>query len=112
MPIANCRVVADCKRNSGELTELIELWSVASGKASDEMTVNLLEVSRQFGKQYKIMADLLLPSVWSATDISLLQLGLAGALSRYFAIAIDEIIVITHIIESGRVVESGEEVSW
>ena len=112
VPIANCMVVKDCKRSAGATTELIELWSVASGKAADEMTVNLVGISQQFGKQYKIMANLLLPSVWSAADISLLQLGLAKALASYFSIAIDEIIVVTHIIESGRVVESGQEVTW
>lgn len=91
---------------------VVHLWSAASSKDADEMTVNLIEISQQFGKQYKIMADLLLPSAWSAADISWLQLGLAKALSTYFCISIDEIIVLTHIVESGRVVESGQEVRW
>jgi len=58
------------------------------------------------------MANLSLPSMWSTSDISSLQVGLAEALSLYFGFAIDEVHVITNIVTSGMVVESGQEIKW
>jgi hypothetical protein len=54
----------------------------------------------------------MLPSIWSKSNISSLQLGLASALSKHYLVEIDEVQVITHIVTSGLVVESGKEINW
>lgn len=109
MPIADCVITSECKEGSGSL---IELWAEESGKSDKYMTINIITSSVQLGKRYKIMANLSLPSMWAASDISLLQIGLARALSRYFSVSIQEVHVITNIVTSGLVVESGQELKW
>lgn len=109
MPIANCVITLECARGNGSL---IELWSSNSGISAEHMTVNIITSSEQLGHKYKVMANLALPSIWSASEVSLLQLGLANALSSYFSVALYEVHVITNIITSGRVVEAGQELKW
>lgn len=109
MPIANCILSKDSPSGSGNV---IQSWSKASGKSADEMTVNFITADEQQGNVYKVLANLYLPSIWSESDISSLQLGLASALAEYFSISLDDILVITTVIESGKVVESGKEIKW
>lgn len=109
MPIAHCVITQECPQSSGNL---IELWSKQSGISPEHMTINIVTSSEQLGNKYKIMANLSLPSMWLTSDISSLQVGLAEALSQYFGFAINEVHVITNIVTSGMVVESGKEIKW
>jgi hypothetical protein len=109
MPIVNCIITKECVPGSGNL---IELWARESGMSPEDVTVNIITSNEQLGNKYKIMANLSLPSMWLASDISRLQLGLARSLSHYFTVAINEVHVITNIVPSGMVVESGQEVKW
>lgn len=109
MPIANCIVTSECMSSD---TDLIELWSKESGQSSESMTVNILFSAQQLGNKYRVMATLHLPSLWSESAISSLQLGLAQALSTHYSLPLDEVFVITNIVESGRVVEAGKEERW
>ncbi|SFG11376.1 hypothetical protein [Neptunomonas qingdaonensis] len=109
MPIANCFVTSNSQQGT---TNLVELWAEESGKSSEHMTINIMYSQQQIGNQYAVMANLLLPSIWSASDISSLQIGLARALAKYFSLNLSEVHVTTTIISSGRVVENGEEVHW
>jgi hypothetical protein len=112
MPVANCLVQKGCYKKVSSSESLIELWAAESGLSSDHMTVNLSPCSEQRGSAYNIMAVLYLPSKWSKQDINLLQTGLAYALTRYFNVDINTVHVMTHIVESGMVVEKGEIVTW
>ena len=112
MPIANCIISPECKRNTDRPKSLIELWSSEAKISSEHMTINLTQSSEQLGKKYQVMATLLLPSAWSLTDISSLQIGLAVALGEYFHLHINEVFVSTTIVNSGMVVETGKEVVW
>ena len=109
MPIANCVITQECLQSS---ENLIELWSKESGISPEHMTINIVTSREQLGNKYKIMANLSLPSMWSTSDISSLQVGLAKALSNHFAVAINEVHVITNIVTSGMVVEAGQEIKW
>jgi hypothetical protein len=109
MPIANCVVSKNC---TGGSANLIEVWAADAGISPEHMTVNMVSCEEQLGNRYKIMATLLLPSLWSSSEISRLQLGLARSLAQYFEIPMNEVHVITHIVSSGLVVESGQEVEW
>ena len=109
MPIANCFVTSECQSGSGSL---IELWAEEAGHSSEHMTVNIVTGSQQFGNGYSVMATLYLPSVWSPSDVSSLQLGLARALSKYFKRPSSDVHVMTTIVDSGMVVEKGREAHW
>jgi hypothetical protein len=50
--------------------------------------------------------------LWSSEQVRQLQVGLARALGRSFAVAPAEVQVITSIVESGQVVEGGETQDW
>jgi len=109
LPIANCIVTQKC--HPGEHS-IIDLWANESGQSQDFMTVNIVTGSEQFGNRYGVMATLFLPSLWSGTAISQLQLGLAKALAKKFNLSLNDVHVITSIVESGLVVESGKEEKW
>jgi hypothetical protein len=109
MPIANCTIASE---NSSCSEDLIELWASESGISPEHMTINIVAGSGQVGKKYAAMANLLLPSLWSDSEISSLQLGLARALAQHYAIPVAEVHVVTTIVTSGKVVESGREVEW
>ncbi|MFV1873604.1 MAG: hypothetical protein ACMZ64_09810 [Oleiphilus sp.] len=109
MPIANCLMTKALSKSSASL---IDRWAEAAGISSEHMTINLITCQEQLGVSYQVMATLLLPSMWSNSSISAIQLGLAKALAEHFDLSLNEVHVITHIIESGRVVESGHELTW
>lgn len=112
MPIANCFILSSLNTTSVDESELVSSWTSTSTISSDEMTVNLIEVNKQVGKSYSIIAQLLLPSIWPRAEVSSLQTGLAQALSQCYKVPFEQVIVITNIIESGMVVESGREINW
>jgi len=109
MPIANCIVTSDCVEGT---SDLIDLWASESAQSSEHMTINLTISNRQLGNKYSVMASLFLPSMWSRKNISLLQIGLAKALAKHFDLALSQVHVITHVVDSGSVVESGQELKW
>ena len=112
MPIANCIITSKC-RSSLDLSEsLITIWSNESKISSEHMTVNVIESNAQYGNEYAVMANLLLPSMWSCNAISSLQIGLANALAQYFDVTLNSVHVTTSIINSGMVVEDGKEIKW
>jgi len=114
MPIANCVISPDYRNKPDRSKNLVLLWVQHSriSNAASEMTVNIICSSEQLGKKYMITANLMLPSVWSKVDVSSLQLGLAKALSEYYSLSLDQILVATSIINAGNVVEKGKEITW
>ena len=77
MPIANCIVTPESYRKIENSTGLIETWAEESGISSEHITLNIVVSSAQFGNSYGVMANLYLPSLWSAQDVSSIQSGLA-----------------------------------
>lgn len=112
MPIANCIITSDYSKCINSSNDLITLWASESDMSPDNMTINIIKSDEQHGKKYTVMADLLLPSVWSGEDVSKLQIGLAKALALYFNVSKQQVFVVTNIVNSGMVVEEGEEVIW
>ena len=111
MPIANCFVHGEV-RTDVEFDALTALWSEESGIGSEQMTINLIAGTRQLGAQYRVMAFLHLPSLWTTEQVGQLQVGLARALARGFRLAPAEVHVITSTVEPGHVVEGGEIQDW
>ena len=111
MPIANC-FVHDELPPQLEIDALTAVWSEEAGIGSEQMTITVIAGTRQTGVPYRVMAFLYLPSLWSSEQVRRLQVGLATALSRGFAVAPAEVQVITSIVESGHVVEGGQTQDW
>ncbi|NVK42733.1 MAG: hypothetical protein HWE39_15940 [Oceanospirillaceae bacterium] len=109
MPIANCWVHPNC---DAKCEDLIALWSKFSGQSSEHMTVNICQMQQQFGHAYQVTATLILPTLWQSDSISLLQLGLAKALIKYYGLKAKDVMVITQLVESGCVVEGENELNW
>ncbi|MBM7035017.1 hypothetical protein [Vibrio ulleungensis] len=112
MPIAHCVLSPYVANPSNDSTLLIEKWGRHSGLDSSEMTITIVQAIDQAGKSYDATCTLTLPNLWSPKSVSLLQLGLASALSEHFGIEPDKVIVMTSLIESGRVVDGGNEINW
>lgn len=111
MPIANC-FIQDELPPELEIDALTALWSEESGVASEHMTINLIAGTRQAGAPYRAMAFLYLPTLWSSEQRRQLQVGLARALARGFAVTPSQVQIITSIVGSGHVVEDGETQDW
>jgi hypothetical protein len=114
MPIANCIINPELSAHTdlSDQTDIISIWSKQSGVAIEHMTINFVSSIAQLGKQYQVMATLQLPSIWSQEKISILQLGLATTLSKCFSIPSEQVHVVTSVIDSGLVVENGEQITW
>jgi hypothetical protein len=111
MPIANCFIRGEVSPPT-EIEGLAGLWSDESGVSDEHMTINVVAGTRQDGAAYRVMAFLYLPSLWSSQHVRRLQAGLARALCRGFGVAPSDVQVITSIVESGHVVESGQTQDW
>jgi len=109
MPIVNCVVNSNCPVGNGDL---IKMWAAESGQSSEHMTINIIKSIQQFGQEYTVMANLQLPSLWSDKDISQIQVGLANALAKYFDLNLNQVHIISNIVDSGLVVENGKELNW
>jgi len=112
MPIANCIITSECQNNLDGSSNLIELWANESKTSSEHMTINVITSTEQLGNKYAIMVTLLIPSIWSKPEITLLQLGLAKALTLHYNVSIEDVFISTNIVKSSMVVESGKEVKW
>lgn len=95
-----------------EVAGLTGFWSHESGVSDEHMTINVVAGTRQDGAPCRVMAFLYLPSLWSPQDVRQLQVGLARALCRGFAVDPGEVQVITSIVEPGHVVENGHTQEW
>ena len=111
MPIANCFVRDDLPAEA-DIDALTAIWSDESGVDRQHMTINLIAGTRQAGAPYRVMAFLYLPTLWTSEQVRQLQVGLAKALSRGFAVPAIEVQVITALVESGHVVEDGKTQDW
>ncbi|MBY6196832.1 hypothetical protein [Vibrio hangzhouensis] len=112
MPVALCFTAPDLKFPKRHAPDIVELWSKHSGVDVSDMTVTLIPSELQLGKSYAVIGQLNLPSIWSAVNITALQLGLVQALVDGLAIDESQVLVMTSLVESGLVVESGQEVKW
>lgn len=109
MPIANC-LLCDGSVEIGE--EIITLWSNESGVSNEHMTINVSRAGQQFGRAYKVMCSLYLPTAWGSDSIKALQLGLCRALAKSCKLSLEEIHIITLYVQSGCVVEDGKCQAW
>jgi len=109
MPIANCIVTPQCKIVEHSI---VDLWASQSGQSPEHMSVNITTSTHQYGNRYAVMATLVLPSLWSKPAVSALQVGLAKALAQAYELSLDDVHVVTNIVESGLVVEAGMEEHW
>jgi hypothetical protein len=109
VPIANC--FAASLPAGFDPDELVSAWARCSGIGADEMTVNMVR-AEQGGKRYAVMAWLYLPSLWPERDASALAEGLAAALAGSLAVDLSAVQVVTSVVPSGAVVETGRTLRW
>lgn len=110
MPILNCFI----KKKQVSFTKFqkaIKLWSNDIQVDEKEICMNVLQTRMQIGKQYKIMINLFLPSIWK-NDIEKIQISLIKYLVECLNVNTSEIFLFTSIINSGNVIENGEVVEW
>ncbi|MGF1694355.1 hypothetical protein L4C54_01630 [Vibrio lamellibrachiae] len=112
MPIANCFYAPSLDLQISQSSSIIDQWANYSEQDASLMTVNFIQTERQHGNAYFVIAELSLPSQWPQTSISKVQLGLAKALTETLSIETHQVLVMTTLIESGLIVENGQEINW
>lgn len=123
MPIANCFVDFDLQYaliadegngKRGEKLDIISAWAEKAKlpKAREHMTINFIQSHSQHGTAYPIMAWLYLPSLWPQEDVHSLQRALAETLSHFLHKELEDVHIITTIVDSGQAVVGGETQEW
>jgi hypothetical protein len=112
MPIVNCFIAPGLDPAQTNQQDIIDLWGKEANQSTGHMAINWIRCTMQTGHSYPVMAELSLASLWSAEHISDIQVGLAKALAIYFSLSLEQVFVLTTIVESGRVVDNGREVIW
>ena len=111
MPIANCLIL-----NEKHLTANIEIlaseWARLIPTNQEYITISFIKVVEQLGKQFEIMVQLYLPSIWKAEEVEKIQLTLLKVLTENLKVKTEEIFIMTSIIQSAHVVENGEIQTW
>ncbi len=109
MPIAHCYTKL---KLDNDKKNLVRDWAEESSVDGNYMTINFITIAQQLGSAYSIMVNLYLPNLWSEDQVKIIQSSLAVVLAKHFGIHINEIHVITQLVESGHVFENGEQQSW
>ncbi len=108
MPIAQCFVAPDLAELSADI---VALWAARSGQPADDMTLNLITVSAQFGQPCAVVATLMVPALWDGDAVAALGVGLAGALAEGFSVPPSEVVVCTQVLPTSLVVADGAVLS-
>ncbi len=111
MPIANC-FIKEKQISLKELRKLSESWASEIQVDVDDVCLTFIPDCIQAGQQYKVLVNLYLPSLWSEDQVNHIQKSLLGILCGFFKVDSSQVFIMTSIIQSGHVVESGEIVKW
>lgn len=91
---------------------LVVEWANEIAVNIKDISIILIETKIQAGNKYKIIANLYLPSLWNAEDISHIQLSLSRLITRQLNLTSKDVFIMTSTIQSGNVVENGKTIKW
>ena len=111
MPIANC-FIKDKKVSQQELQQLAEKWASDAEVDVKDICLTFIPNCIQAGQQYIALANLYLPSLWNDEQIHHIQKSLLRIICEFLRVESSEVFIMTSMIQSGHVVESGEIVKW
>ncbi|MTI20695.1 hypothetical protein E1176_06650 [Fulvivirga sp. RKSG066] len=109
MPIVHC-IISDVDKPVEEY--LANTFATKIGVDPNEVTISLLPAYRQYGGQYKILAHLYLPDLWQPNQVDDMQQALLDVLVSGFKVDSKEILILTQLLKSGRVIDRGKVVNW
>lgn len=95
-----------------QLDTLVVEWANEIAVNIKDININLIETKIQAGNEYKIIANLYLPSLWNDEDISHIQLSLGRLIIKHLNLTLKDVFIMTSIIQSGNVVENGNTKKW
>lgn len=110
MPIANCYVQIEVSKPQLEI--LTKEWAEAIEVDLKDICLSFVKVSLQSGHNYKVMVNLFLPTLWDSKSIERIQLSLDSLLKKHLRLGSDDVFMITHVVQSGNVVERGKLIKW
>ncbi len=111
MPIANC-FLNDVFTDEINFKSMTEEWAKVLKINPEDITLNIFTDFEQFGNNFRVMVNLLLPSVWSETEIQRIQTSLSELFSKYLNIKPSEIFIMTSIVKTGHVTSNGKIEEW
>lgn len=111
MPIANCYINQITVSNQ-KLEALTKEWATVIEVDISDICLSFVEVAAQTGQTYKIVVNLFLPSLWDKSNIEKIQLSLDILLKRHLQLESEDVFIITNIVQSGNIMESGKIVKW
>ncbi len=111
MPIAHC-FCKDISVSKNSWAEIALQWAADIGVDLSDVTLNAIPLAAQCGKNYTLMVNLYLPSLWPEADVARIQESLVKILSAKLQLNEADIFVLTSIIQSGHVCENGATLRW
>jgi hypothetical protein len=110
MPVANC-FYKKGKLSIKKMENMVNEWANIVRVDKKDICVNMIKEYSQPGQKYPVLANLYLPTLWSANDIKRIQLGLLKLLSKYLEVKENQIFIMTSLIQSEHVVENRQIVN-
>lgn len=110
MPVAVCY----CKTliSTDDLEKIVDDWAELTGVSREEVSITIVNDFIRAGKQYSVVANLFLPSLWKKNEVIMIEKGFLKLLSKYMQIKKEEVFIMTIILPSQHVIDNGDVVSW
>lgn len=110
MPVAVCYSKTVISTN--DLEKVVDEWSELAGVAREDVSITMVNDFIRAGKDYTVVVNLFLPSLWKKNEVIIIEKGFLELLSKYMKIKKEEIFIMTLIIQSQHVIDNGDVVSW
>jgi len=111
MPIAHC-FCNEIKISENMLSEIAGQWAADIDVDLTDITLNAIPLAAQAGKNYALLVNLYLPSLWQEQDVTRIQESLVRILCAKLQLKAADVFVLTTIIQPGHVYENGTTLRW
>ncbi|WP_438446098.1 hypothetical protein [Gorillibacterium sp. sgz5001074] len=112
MPMAFIYVGKDLPVSEEQTEKLMGAWSSLAKISLKDITVTVMEHVHQAGKAYKAMVRLCLPSRWEESDVRRITMSLHEAMVKTFHLPAEDIVILTSLLESGKILDRGKIIEW
>lgn len=110
MPILVCYTRERHKQKDWD--KLVQHWGERIQVAQKDICLNVITDFTQAGANYKLLANLYLPSLWPEPSIKHIQKSFLACAEEFLDIQQKSIFLMTQIIQSGHVIDRGSLEEW
>lgn len=110
MPILTCYTQHSVTPD--QWSDLTEAWSEKIKVARKDICIHVVTDFLQISNQYVLKVELSLPSLWPDEAIQHIQHSFLNLVETKLCIEREDIFLMTHLIQSGHVIDRGKLEEW